>query len=205
MQVWSTQNRKLNMQTQCNHTIRSGIFHNYYPKFGCEECSWSWSSSCGRQTVDQFIWVSGLPLGPLTRFYLTLFFSADKYLILLSKASSLTRKRVCSLQCNLSLVPITMLTVSSETVFSYDSQGLRWKYSNPPPHGVRNVCQSHIATDGQSVSMSWCRAQIWDFWPEIIFVYFYFFWKLQSCHFWGALSDERSGLSCVSLCLWSLQ
>jgi hypothetical protein len=22
---------------------------------------------------------------------------------------------------------------------------------------------SHIATDGQSVSMSWCRAQIWDF------------------------------------------
>jgi hypothetical protein len=26
-----------------------------------------------------------------------------------------------------------------------------------------------------------------------------FFLKLQSCHFWGALSDERSGLSCVSL------
>jgi hypothetical protein len=29
--------------------------------------------------------------------------------------------------------------------------------------------QSHIATDGQSVSMSWCRAQIWDIWPEIFF------------------------------------
>jgi hypothetical protein len=28
---------------------------------------------------------------------------------------------------------------------------------------------------------------------------FFFFWKLQSCHFWGALSDERSGLSCVNL------
>jgi hypothetical protein len=26
-----------------------------------------------------------------------------------------------------------------------------------------------------------------------------FFLKLQSCHFWGALSDERSGLSGVSL------
>jgi hypothetical protein len=25
-----------------------------------------------------------------------------------------------------------------------------------------------------------------------------FFLKLLSCHFWGALSDERSGLSCVS-------
>jgi hypothetical protein len=64
---------------------------------------WSCSSSCGRQSVDQFVWVSGLPLGPLTRFYLALLFSADIYLILLSKASSLTRKRVCSLQCNHSL------------------------------------------------------------------------------------------------------
>jgi hypothetical protein len=61
-------------------------------------CGWSWSSYCGRQTVDQFVWVSGLPLGPLTRFNLVLLFSADNYLIILSKASSLTRKRVCSLQ-----------------------------------------------------------------------------------------------------------
>jgi hypothetical protein len=37
--------------------------------------------------------------------------------------------------------------------------------------------QSHIATVGLSVSMSWCRAQIWDFWPEI------FFLKLLSCNF----------------------
>jgi hypothetical protein len=71
--------------------------------------STSWSSSCGRQSVDQFVWVLGLPLGPLTRFYLVLLFSADKYLILLSKASSLTRKRVCSLQCTHSVVPITIL------------------------------------------------------------------------------------------------
>jgi hypothetical protein len=28
----------------------------------------------------------------------------------------------------------------------------------------------------------------------------FFFSKLLSCPFWGALSDERSGLSCVSLC-----
>jgi hypothetical protein len=75
----------------------------------CFFWSWSWSCSCGRQSVDQFVWVSGLPLGPLTRFYITLLFSADNYFILLSKASSLTRKRVCSLQCNHSLVPITVL------------------------------------------------------------------------------------------------
>jgi hypothetical protein len=30
-----------------------------------------------------------------------------------------------------------------------------------------------------------------------LFIYF-FLWKLQSCQFWGALSDERSGLSFVS-------
>jgi hypothetical protein len=68
-----------------------------------------WSSSCGWQTVDQFVWVSGLPLGLLTTFYLALLFSADKYLILLSNAPSLTRKRVCSLQWNHSLIPITIL------------------------------------------------------------------------------------------------
>jgi hypothetical protein len=102
---------------------------------------WSWSSSCGRQSVVQFVWVSGLPLGPLTRFYLALLFSADNYLSLLSKASSLTRKRVCSLQCNHSLVPITNhilpshLRMCSLFVASYDAQGLRWRYSNPPPHG----------------------------------------------------------------------
>jgi hypothetical protein len=34
------------------------------------QCS---SSSCGRQLVNQFVCVSGLPLGPLTRFYLVFF------------------------------------------------------------------------------------------------------------------------------------
>jgi hypothetical protein len=104
----------------------------------------SWSSSCGRQSVDQFIRASGLPLGPLTRFYLALHSSSDNYLILLSKAPSLTRKRVCSLQCNHSLFRLlthnnhtlpSHLRLCSLFVASYDSKGLRWKYSNPPQHG----------------------------------------------------------------------
>jgi hypothetical protein len=91
-----------------------------------------------------FIWVSGLPLGPLTRFYLALLFSADNYFILLSKAPYLTRKRGCSLQCNHSLVRLltpnnhtlpSHLRLCSLFIASYDSQGLRWRYSNPPPHG----------------------------------------------------------------------
>jgi hypothetical protein len=58
------------------------------------------------------------------------------------KAPSLTRKRVCSLQCNHSLVRsltpnshtlLSHLRLCSLFVSSYDSQGLRWKYSNPPP------------------------------------------------------------------------
>jgi hypothetical protein len=61
-------------------------FGPYGPSSG-----WSWSSSCGRKSVDQFVWVSGLLLGPLTRFYPTLLFSSDNYFILLSRASSLTR------------------------------------------------------------------------------------------------------------------
>jgi hypothetical protein len=34
---------------------------------------------CDRQSVGQFVWVSGLPMGPLTRFYLVLLFSADTW------------------------------------------------------------------------------------------------------------------------------
>jgi hypothetical protein len=119
------------------------------------------SCSCGRQSVDQFVWVSGLPLGPLTRFYLALLPSSDNYFILLSNAPSLTRKRICSLQCNHSLV--SLLTPNNHTLpshlrlcslfaASYDSQGLRWKYSNPPPHGALTnslnpaSSQSHITT-----------------------------------------------------------
>jgi hypothetical protein len=61
------------------------------------------------------------------------------------RAPSLTRERVCNLQCN--RWPVRSLRTNNHTlpshlrlyylfVTSYDSQGLWWKYSNPPPHGV---------------------------------------------------------------------
>jgi hypothetical protein len=84
--------------------------------YGPFRSRWSWSS-CGRQSANQFVWVSGLPLGPLARFYLPLLSSVDKYFILLSKAPSLTRKQVCSLQCNHSLV--RLLTPSNHTLPSH--------------------------------------------------------------------------------------
>jgi hypothetical protein len=115
----------------------------------------SWSSSCGQQSVDQFILVSGLPLGPLTRFYLVLLFSFDSYFILFPTETSLTRKRVCSLQCLHSLVRLltpnnhtlrSHLRLCSLSVASYDTQGLRWRYSNPPPHG--DVGHRHFTLPG---------------------------------------------------------
>jgi hypothetical protein len=38
--------------------------------------------------------------------------------------------------------------------------GLRWRYLTPPPHGILilSQSQSYIATDGRSISKSWCRA-----------------------------------------------
>jgi hypothetical protein len=50
-----------------------------------------------------------------------------------------------------------------------------------------------IATDGQSVSLSWCRAPSGAHDQILITV-----WQLRSCPWEGALSDERTSLSFVS-------
>jgi hypothetical protein len=71
------------------------------------------------------------------------FFSFDNYFVVLPKAPSLTRGRVCSLQCNRCWSgqwrPITTLYRLIWDYFLFvatcGSQGLWWKYSNPPPHG----------------------------------------------------------------------
>jgi hypothetical protein len=47
----------------------------------------------GRGSVDQFVLVSGSPLGPMTRFYPYLFFSDNCFVVL-------PLWRVCNLQCN---------------------------------------------------------------------------------------------------------
>jgi hypothetical protein len=52
------------------------------------------------------------------------------------------------------------------------------------------VSQSYITTDGQSASLSWYQAPIWGLWPD-----FYYFHTITGLSIWGALSDERTGLS----------
>jgi hypothetical protein len=51
-----------------------------------------------------------------------------------------------------------------------------------------SVSQSHIATEGQSVCLSWCRASSGAHDQILITV-----WQLLSCPWEGALSDERRG------------
>jgi hypothetical protein len=50
--------------------------------------------------------------------------------------------------------------------------------------------QSHVTTDGQSASLSWNKAPIWDLRPDS-----YYWQTVAGLLMWGVLSDERTGLS----------
>jgi hypothetical protein len=49
---------------------------------------------------------------------------------------------------------------------------------------------SYIMTDGQSASLSWNKAPIWDLQPNL-----YYCQTVAGLLIWGALADERTGLS----------
>jgi hypothetical protein len=50
--------------------------------------------------------------------------------------------------------------------------------------------ESYVTTDGQSVSLSWNKAPIWGLRPD-----FYYCQTVSGFLMWGAVSDERTGLS----------
>jgi hypothetical protein len=50
--------------------------------------------------------------------------------------------------------------------------------------------QSYVTTEGHLASLSWCQAPIWDLRPD-----FFFCLTVAGLLMWGALSDERRGLS----------
>jgi hypothetical protein len=72
-------------------------------------------------------------------------------------------------------------------VASYNSQGQGWRYSTPPP---KSQSEPYVTTDGQSASLSWNKAPIWGLRPD-----FYYCQRVSNLLMWGALSDERAGLS----------
>jgi hypothetical protein len=106
-----------------------------------------------RQSVGQSVLVPGTHLEPVTNFFSLLKIFFRQLQVCYFVAPSLTTGRVCNLlyiasgacQSGHSWIEVPQnsrpyFTVSSETVSlfvaSYDSQGLRWRYSKPPPHGV---------------------------------------------------------------------
>jgi hypothetical protein len=62
----------------------------------------------------------------------------------------------------------------------------------PTGNSLWSQSQSHITTDGQSVNNSWCRAPIWGSWPDTFYCL-----TVTVLFLWGALSNERTGLSFV--------
>jgi hypothetical protein len=129
----------------------SGARYTYWDTAGCSsgpqdiyvvnvELSW-----CDRRSVDPPVLVSGTPLRPMTRFFFLLSF-AGQLLWSFILGRPLWREDgsvICSSICqwsesrrtrNLTLLSHLRL-LGSLSAASYDSQGLRWKYSNPPSHG----------------------------------------------------------------------
>jgi hypothetical protein len=105
------------------------------------------------------------------------------------------RGRVCCLQLLLALASAVILGFESrgtrDHILLFQIRdfpfyrllrlaGLRWWYSTPPPHGIRDN-----STEGQPVSQ-------WGSLPDI-----YNSLKVTVLILWSALSDERTGLSFV--------
>jgi hypothetical protein len=55
---------------------------------------------------------------------------------------------------------------------------------------TQSQSQIHVTTDDQSASLSWNKAPIWGVRPD-----FHYCQTIAGLLIWGALSDERSGLS----------
>jgi hypothetical protein len=81
-----------------------------------------------------------------------------------------------------SLIPFLPFLLNHSTAISRDSLN---------SVSSQSQSQSHITTDGQSTSKSWCRAPSGA--PDQIFITYSL--TVTVLFLWGAISDERMGLS----------
>jgi hypothetical protein len=67
-----------------------------------------------------------------------------------------------------------------------------FSHDTVPEHLYRHLIQSqsYVTIDGQSPSLSWNKAPIWGLRPDL-----YYCQTVAGLLMWGALSDERMGLS----------
>jgi hypothetical protein len=59
-----------------------------------------------------------------------------------------------------------------------------------PQSLIRTKSESYVTTDGQPASLSWNKAHFWGLRPDL-----YYCLTVAGLLIWGALSDERTGLS----------
>jgi hypothetical protein len=57
---------------------------------------------------------------------------------------------------------------------------------------LESVSESYVTTDGQPASLSWNKEPIWGLRPDL-----YYCLTVAGLLIWGALSDERTGLSFI--------
>jgi hypothetical protein len=80
---------------------------------------------------------------------------------------------------------IHSFTTGSILVSLYSNLNYDWLHSQ-----AKSQSQSYVTTDGQSVSLSWCQAPIWDLYDQILFLS-----DSYGLFTWDAPSDERTRLS----------
>jgi hypothetical protein len=80
-------------------------------------------------------------------------------------------------------------SIGNDSDISWDVYGLYLVWDTNCSEILRRS-QSHVTTYGQSVSLSWCKAPVWGLRPD-----FYFYQRVAGLLMWGALSDEKTGLS----------
>jgi hypothetical protein len=80
-------------------------------------------------------------------------------------------------------IPSWTTSVFSSTVADFSDDCLRLTNCSPES-------ESYIASDGQSASPSWNKAPVWGFRPD-----FYYCQTVSGLLMWGAVFDERTGLS----------
>jgi hypothetical protein len=147
------------------------------------------SQSHDRQSVSQSVLVSGTHPGPATNFFSSLFDYFRQLRVCWCGAPSLTRSRVCIFQFLPGIASTDFLTSEPHGTHEHILLSLILRLPQPggpgsciyfprnrvaqlePGHWVLslpNQSQSHITTDNQSASSSWCQTPIWD--PRPIFL-----------------------------------
>jgi hypothetical protein len=72
-------------------------------------------------------------------------------------------------------------------------------YLRPSPSlSLSLSLESYVTTDGQSAIVSWNKAHNWGLRPN-----FYYCLTVAGLLIWGALSDERTGLSSSAVIFWA--